>query len=374
MDNKCNICYAGIAWRGKRVGRGRRPLGWIERCLGVPFLEAYEEWRRLFVGWKHFVAVLLATVLAAVPALGEPVRMEREIDADGSSIVIDASVWAPESLEAPVLQARIMEWSEEELRRVFFAGQDVSFTHMEYGDGQLVDGVFANRTTQYDTEDRESLYVHMGTLEFSGAAFDYHDAGRLDALYLEMPQGQALSGAAYQQAIEAARDKLAQLGLEAGEVIRGYRCDAALRAQWNIQSQDGYWLWLELCLEGLPCYPRGFYLERRDEPVMGSSAWAYVAEGQVLYLSLLGGVGYEVIGREEAEGGPMDLEGAIERLTDKYSGLILDGPAVFDEIRYVYMPVPQPNMLYHVDMRPAWCFMSDSGEVIFDALTGEEIF
>lgn len=131
----------------------------------------------------------------AVPALGEPVRMEREIDADGSSIVIDASVWAPESLEAPVLQARIMEWSEEELRRVFFAGQDVSFTHMEYGDGQLVDGVFANRTTQYDTEDRESLYVHMGTLEFAGAAFDYHDAGRLDALYLEMPQGQALSGA-----------------------------------------------------------------------------------------------------------------------------------------------------------------------------------
>ena len=106
MDNKCNICYAAIAWRGERVGRERRPLGWIERCLGAPFLEAYEEWRRLCVGWKHFVAVLLATVLAAVPALGEPVRMEREIDADGSSIVIDASVWAPESLEAPVLQAR----------------------------------------------------------------------------------------------------------------------------------------------------------------------------------------------------------------------------------------------------------------------------
>lgn len=324
---------------------------------------------------KRTIILILAFLMCCLSTIAETGHVSREINADGNMIYIDADIVSPNDMNAPKLHVKAIQWTDAELADAFLGGAQVTIEHDVFGDGSLFDGEYQNRTSRYQGPSNLSIYTYVsGILAFTAESFSDSNIPILEALpiktgdLVEFPDFSLEEAAQYISAMTKA------LRLSMGEILSVHQIDAGEKSKRGLSVDEGYWLWVGLTINGFPCLPEPYFSCLRDEPLPGSSLYAYVTRDGVQYFAMLDASGYEVVDVLPGEAQSIPLDQAIDRLTKKYAEMIVEEALTIDRIVFSYVPVLQPGMMYHYTMEPAWCFFADSGEVIiFDAHSGGEI-
>lgn len=323
---------------------------------------------------KRLRLCLMAAALAlgsVVPA--QAAHVTQSLETPDCTIWIDAEVYQPSKGNIVPIHAGAMQWSEEILTHLFFDDADDIEYYRQTGQPAIVDGNIRNGNIMYDDPDRGSVITHAsGTLDYISPKLAYDDTYMFSEMVYEWPDEAPQLDEAALAAADALRQMATSLGLYPGEILTLRYCDEDFRSEYGLSSADGYLIFMELCLDGVPCYP--YMIESTlNWPVLGSSILGYVVDNEVIYISTAQSAGYEMLGPTGETAPLMTLDAAIEALHQWYSNLIMTEDVNILQIRLAYMPVLENNQFYHVEMRPAWCFYTDSQIIPLDAITGRLI-
>lgn len=319
------------------------------------------------------IPVLVLALIFLCTASGPAQHITRTLDADGCAISIDANVHIPEAAYIAPVYAVATQWREEMLNHLFFGDEAIEYYRQTDFFHPVVDGCLTNGSIMFDNPEKGSVLAHVsGTFEYTSPKLVYDDTYVFWDLAFELPAEIPRLDENASKAADALRAMAISLGLYPGEVMSIRYCDEAFRSEHGLFSDAGYLILMELRLNGVPCYPYHFY-STRDMLVRGSSIQGYVVNGEVQYVSTLHAAGYEMIGNAGTSAALLTVDEAIDKLVQRYSNLIMDGPVHVEQIRLAYAPVPLNNRLYHMEMRPAWCFYTENEIILIDAVTGREI-
>lgn len=323
---------------------------------------------------KRLRLCLMAATLAlgsVVPA--QATHVTQSLETPDCTIWIDAEVYQPSKEDIVPIHAGTMQWSEETLTHIFFDDADDIEYYRQSDRPAIVDGNIRNGNIIYDDPDRGSIIVHAnGSLNYISPKLAYDDAYLFSEMVYEWPDEAPQLDEAALSAADALRQMAESLGLNPGEILTLRYCDEAFCSEYGLSSANGYLIFMELCLDGVPCYP--FMIECALEwPVSGSSILGYVVDNEVIYVSTEQSAGYEMLGPTGESAPLLTFDAAIEALHQWYSNLIMNEDVNILQIRLAYVPVLENNQFYHVEMRPAWCFYTDSQIIPLDAITGRLI-
>lgn len=315
--------------------------------------------------------VLMLLFLSANPAYAT--HITRELKTKDCTISIDAVVHQPDVLDAVPIRAVAMQWTEEKLSHFFFDDEDVDFYCQTAKNMPIIDGNLRNGNTMYDDPEKGSVLAYVdGMLEYIAPEMSYDDVYVFEELVYELPVDVPELDEEAQLAVTALKQRVEEIGLFPGEVMSIQYFDETLQAEYDLNGQCGYLIMMELCLNGIPCYPYG-YTSTLGTRNCGSSIQGYVVDGQVIYLSTAHCGAYEMIEETGETAQILSLDEAIEMLEKRYANLIMEEDVNITQIRFSYMPITENNMLYHMEMRPAWCFYTESEIISLDAITGKQI-
>lgn len=342
---------------------------------------------------KLWLMVLTLITLSVTPAFAQ--RVDQTYTVRGTQIVFQAEVdWAQETQGAPLI-VQPKQWSTEDVAVLFYEGKNVQVTT----DYDEYDG---SRSVSFEWNGITSWMDAHGSLTYK-ANDSLLMAGLMTRSIREYgPEGAQIPGLSAQEAEQVLRDRVSALRLEAGAVIRlktlnqdwwrteyeamyiagGERAAKSIVApDQYIPPQEGYWIRVSLCLDGVPLMREYYESKKSNEYIDMSLLDAYVTRDGIELFETVN-LAYEIVERLPAQT-LLTPEQAIEAFLKRYEKLVVKDAVVVERIAYEYVPVPVRGDKSRFEARPAWCFYTEGNGSSFggqdytviylDALTGEEI-